>query len=109
MPSVDEIKLYVAASVQRTESAAIGIRGVLDRLDEALAQLRLTTVGSVHPSAAQALVRLEECKARLIEAETLARGAQRAVSAVTELLAGRVPANVVNPQVLRAEEGQGTR
>jgi D-3-phosphoglycerate dehydrogenase len=42
-------------------------------------------------------------------AETLARGAQRTVTAVTELLAGRVPANVVNPQVLRAEEGQGTR
>jgi D-3-phosphoglycerate dehydrogenase len=33
-------------------------------------------------------------------AETLTRGAQRAVTAVTELLAGRVPANVVNPQVL---------
>jgi D-3-phosphoglycerate dehydrogenase len=33
-------------------------------------------------------------------AETLARGAQRAVHAVTELLAGQVPANVVNPQVL---------
>jgi D-3-phosphoglycerate dehydrogenase len=32
-------------------------------------------------------------------AETLARGARRAVAAVTELLAGRVPANVVNPQV----------
>jgi len=37
-------------------------------------------------------------------AETLARGAQRAVAAVTDLLAGRVPANVVNPQAL-----QGTR
>ncbi len=37
-------------------------------------------------------------------AETLARGASRAVAAVAELLAGRVPANVVNPQVL-----QGTR
>ena len=34
-------------------------------------------------------------------AETLARGARRAVAAVTELLAGRVPANVVNPQVLQ--------
>ena len=34
--------------------------------------------------------------------ETLTRGAQRAVSAVTELLAGRIPADVVNPQVLRA-------
>ena len=42
-------------------------------------------------------------------AETLARGAQRAVTAVTDLLAGRVPANVVNPQVLRAEEAEGTR
>jgi D-3-phosphoglycerate dehydrogenase len=37
--------------------------------------------------------------------ETLARGAQRAVTAVTELLAGRVPANVVNPQALRAVQG----
>jgi D-3-phosphoglycerate dehydrogenase / 2-oxoglutarate reductase len=35
--------------------------------------------------------------------ETLTRGARRAVTAVTELLAGRVPANVVNPQVLRAQ------
>jgi D-3-phosphoglycerate dehydrogenase len=34
-------------------------------------------------------------------AETLARGAQRAVAAVTDLLAGRVPANVVNPEVLQ--------
>ncbi len=75
MPSVEEIKLYLAGSVQRTEAAATGIRGVLDRLDEALAQLRLTTVGSVHPSAAQALVRLEECRNKLVEAETLARSA----------------------------------
>jgi D-3-phosphoglycerate dehydrogenase / 2-oxoglutarate reductase len=34
-------------------------------------------------------------------AETLARGAQQAVAAVAELLAGRGPANVVNPQVLQ--------
>ena len=38
-------------------------------------------------------------------AETLTRGAQRAVSAVTELLAGRIPADVVNPQVLRVAQG----
>jgi D-3-phosphoglycerate dehydrogenase / 2-oxoglutarate reductase len=38
-------------------------------------------------------------------AETLARGAQRTVLAVADLLAGRVPSNVVNPQVL---SGQGT-
>ena len=36
-------------------------------------------------------------------AETLARGAQRAVTAVAELLAGRVPANVVNPAALQAQ------
>jgi D-3-phosphoglycerate dehydrogenase / 2-oxoglutarate reductase len=35
-------------------------------------------------------------------AETLARGARRAVAAVAEVLAGRVPADVVNPQVLQA-------
>ncbi len=35
-------------------------------------------------------------------AETLTRGARRAVAAVGDLLAGRMPANVVNPQVLRA-------
>ena len=35
-------------------------------------------------------------------AETLARGARRAVAAVADVLAGRVPADVVNPQVLRA-------
>ena len=36
-------------------------------------------------------------------AETLARGARRAVAAVADLLAGRVPADVVNPQVLQRE------
>ena len=40
-----------------------------------LARLRLTTVGSVHPTVAQALVRLEEARTRLLEAETMARGA----------------------------------
>ncbi len=40
-------------------------------------------------------------------AETLARGAQRAVTAVTELLAGRMPANVVNPQALRFQPAEG--
>ena len=35
-------------------------------------------------------------------AETLARGARRAAAAVASLVAGRVPANVVNPQVLAA-------
>jgi len=34
--------------------------------------------------------------------ETLARGARRAVAAVASLLAGQVPADVLNPQVLHA-------
>jgi D-3-phosphoglycerate dehydrogenase len=38
-------------------------------------------------------------------AETLARGARRAVAAVADLMAGRALSDVVNPQVLRAESG----
>ena len=41
-------------------------------------------------------------------AETLTRGAQRAVTAVAELLAGRVPANVVNPAALQAQVMHGS-
>jgi D-3-phosphoglycerate dehydrogenase len=41
-------------------------------------------------------------------AETLTRGAQRAVTAVAELLAGRVPANVVNPAALQARVIHGS-
>jgi phosphoglycerate dehydrogenase-like enzyme len=37
-------------------------------------------------------------------AETLARGARRAVAAVADVLAGRAPSDVVNPQVLRVVE-----
>jgi hypothetical protein len=75
MPSVEEVKLHVAASVQQVEAATVGIRGVLERLDEALARLRLTTVGSMHPTAAQALLRLEQAREKLLEAQALARGA----------------------------------
>ena len=41
-------------------------------------------------------------------AETLARGARRAVAAVADLLAGRVPSDVVNSQVLRARSTTGS-
>jgi D-isomer specific 2-hydroxyacid dehydrogenase, NAD binding domain len=41
-------------------------------------------------------------------AQTLTRGAQRAVTAVAELLAGRVPANVVNPAALQAQAIHGS-
>lgn len=75
MPTVEEVKLYVGASIEQAEAASLGIRGVLDRLDESLARLQLTTVGSVHPSAAQALVRFEAARMQLLEAQTLLRGA----------------------------------
>jgi D-3-phosphoglycerate dehydrogenase len=39
-------------------------------------------------------------------AETLARGARRAVAAVADVLAGRVPSDVVNPEVLRAVDSR---
>ena len=42
-------------------------------------------------------------------AEARYRGAQRAVTAVTELLACWAPANVVNPQVLQAQSYRGVR
>jgi hypothetical protein len=75
MPNVEEVKLHVAASVHQVEAATVGIRGVLDRIDESLARLRLTMVGSVHPSAVQAMMRLEQAKAKLVEAQSLAQGA----------------------------------
>ena len=46
VPSVEEVKLHLAASVDQTQRAMIGIRAVTDQLDEALARLRLTAVGS---------------------------------------------------------------
>ena len=62
------------------ESAAQAILVVSDRLDQSLARLRLTTLGSVHPTAALALLRLQEAKAKLAEAYTLARGAMDAAN-----------------------------
>jgi hypothetical protein len=75
VPNVEEVKLHVSAAVHDAETAAQGILAVSDRLDESLARLRLTTVGSVHPTAMLAVQRLQEAKAKLAEAFTLARGA----------------------------------
>lgn len=75
MPSIEEIKLRLAASVADTEQAATAIRGVAERLDETLAGLRLTAMGTVHPALTDAISRLEQARARLDEAHMLARGA----------------------------------
>ncbi|GAA4679835.1 hypothetical protein [Phytohabitans rumicis] len=75
MASVEEVKAHVAASVDQTQRAMTALRGVTDQLDEALARLRLTAVGAMHPSVLDAISRLEQAKSRLDEAHTLARGA----------------------------------
>ncbi|HET6212050.1 MAG TPA: hypothetical protein VFE14_04150 [Micromonosporaceae bacterium] len=75
MPTVEEIKASLAASVGETDQATHAIRGVIDRLDDALARLRLTAAGTVHPALTDAIARLEQAKVRLDEARTLARAA----------------------------------
>ncbi|HEX2357848.1 MAG TPA: hypothetical protein VHI50_15505 [Micromonosporaceae bacterium] len=73
MPSVNDVKLQVAASVDQTQRALAGLRGVTDQLDEALSRLRLTALGTAHPALADAISRLEQAKIRLEEAASLAR------------------------------------
>ena len=75
MASVEEVKANVAASVDGTQRAVTGIQQVNDQLDDALALLRFTAIGSMHPSVAMAIAQLEQAKTRLDEAATLARSA----------------------------------
>jgi hypothetical protein len=75
LASVEEVKAHVAASVDGTQRAVSGMRQVTDELDEALARLRLTAIGSVHPAVLTAIAQLEQAKSRLDEAGTLARAA----------------------------------
>jgi len=73
--SVEEIKANVAASVEGSNRAVSGIQQVNDQLDDALALLRLTAIGSVHPSVAAAIAQLEQARSRLDEAATMTRAA----------------------------------
>lgn len=75
MASVEEVKSSVATAVDGTGRAVTGIQQVSDQLDDALALLRLTAVGSLHPQAAIAIAQLEQARMRLDEAATLARSA----------------------------------
>jgi hypothetical protein len=75
MASVEEVKANVAASVDGTQRAVTGIQQVSDQMDDALALLRLTAMGSLHPSVATAIAQLEQARMRLDEAATLARSA----------------------------------
>lgn len=86
MPSVEELKVFVAAAVEVVDRAGAGIRGVADQLDEAMAQLRVTAAGTAHPSLLDALVQLEQAKARLDEAQTHVGGAVEAANRYRTLI-----------------------
>ncbi|MFI5932460.1 hypothetical protein [Actinoplanes sp. NPDC051494] len=75
MASVEEVKANVAASVDGAGRAVTGIQQINDQLDDALARLRITAVGSFHPSIAIAIAHLEQARTRLDEAGTLTRAA----------------------------------
>lgn len=75
MANVEEVKLSVAATVDGAQRAVAGIQAVSDQLDEALARMRMTAVGSLHPAAAVAIVHLEQARTRLDEAVQLTHAA----------------------------------
>ena len=75
MTSVGEIKANVAASVDQAQRAALGIQVVTEQLDESMARLRLTAIGSVHPTVLTAISLLDQARSRLEEASTLIRSA----------------------------------
>ncbi|AEV88966.1 hypothetical protein ACWT_7957 [Actinoplanes sp. SE50] len=75
MASVEEIKMNIAVSVSGADRAIAGIQMAGDQLDQSLAMLRLTTVGSFHPAATAAIAHLEQARARLDEATQLTRAA----------------------------------
>jgi hypothetical protein len=79
--SVEEVKANVAASVDGAQRAVQGIQQVTDQLDDALVRLRMTAIGSFHPSVAAAIAQLEQARTRLDEAHTLTRAAMDSADA----------------------------
>jgi hypothetical protein len=80
MANVEEVKANVAASVDGAGRAVTGIRQITDQLDDALALLRMTAIGSFHPSVANAIAQLEQARTRLDEATQLTRAAMDAAN-----------------------------
>ena len=78
MASVEEVKANVATSVDSAGRAVTGIQQVTDQLEDSLALLRMTAVGSFHPSVASAIAHLEQARMRLDEAAQLTRAAMDA-------------------------------
>jgi hypothetical protein len=73
--NVEEIKGNIAASVDGADRSIAGLQVVSDQLDQSLAMLRLTAIGSFHPAAAAAIAHLEQARTRLDEATQLTRAA----------------------------------
>jgi hypothetical protein len=86
MPNVEEVKLHIATSVDEIDRAIVGMRVVVERIDEAITRLRLITVGSAHPRAAEAIMRFEAAKDKMIEAQTLAMGGVEAAQAYRAII-----------------------
>jgi len=75
MTSVEEIKANVAASVDQAQRAVLGLQVVTEQLDESMAELRVTAIGSVPPTVLTAISLLDQARSRLEEASTLIRSA----------------------------------
>jgi flagellin-like hook-associated protein FlgL len=73
MSSIEEVKLHLAVSLADTGQAALSMNGVVDRLDQAIARLRLVTMGSVHPRVEETINRLEQAKLQVQQAQSLVR------------------------------------
>jgi hypothetical protein len=80
MANVEEVKANVAASVDGAGRAVTGIQQITDQLDDALTLLRMTAIGSFHPSVANAIAQLEQARTRLDEATQLTRAAMDAAN-----------------------------
>ena len=86
MANVEEVKVNVATSVAGAERAIVGIQGVAEQMDQSLALLRLTAVGSFHPAAAAAIASLEQARDRLDEATQLTRAAMDSANQFRSLI-----------------------
>ncbi|MEV0901216.1 hypothetical protein [Actinoplanes sp. NPDC049802] len=75
MANVEEVKVNVAATVDGARRASAGIQAAADQLDEALARMRMTALGSFHPAVAAAIAHFEQARTRLDEAVQLTHAA----------------------------------
>ena len=75
MANVEEVKVGVAAAVDGAQRTVAGIQAAANELDQALARMRVTAVGSFHPAAAASIAHLEQARTRLDEAVQLTQAA----------------------------------